>query len=110
MQHDTLNLPCYNITQYSVEVDEKIITSETKLVRHKHTNQLIATLSLPLRNIIYGFVTCKGDLLNKEQIKMIGWPHKSVSNSSVLVAISEIRALIGDDKIITVTGEGYIYP
>ncbi|EAQ51583.1 hypothetical protein MED222_06980, partial [Vibrio sp. MED222] len=51
----------------------------------------------------------RGKLFSVGQLKKIGWENGSVTNSSVIVAISEIRSLFGDGLIITITGEGYIF-
>ena len=95
--------------KYKFEIDNKIFSSETKLVRDLNNNQLIATSPKSIRNIIYGFYSHKGEVLTKEQLQSMGWPNKNISNSSIIVAIYDIRSLLGENKIITVTKEGYIF-
>lgn len=94
---------------FNVEIGGKLITSNTRLVRDTQNQQVVGQLSKPLRNIVYAFSALQGQVLTKEQIRRIGWQGKKISNSAVVVAISDIRTLLGNSTITTVTNEGYIF-
>lgn len=95
--------------KYHFEIDNKVFSSETKLVIDRNDNQLITTSPRSIRNIIYGFYSHKGEVLTKGQLQNMGWPNKNVSNSSIIVAIYDIRSLLGENAIKTITNEGYIF-
>lgn len=98
-----------NQDEFHFQLDDKIISSKTKVVLEEKTGSIVAIISRPQRNIIHYLYENAGRILTKQQIKKIGWPGRMVSNSSVVVAISEIRSVFGDDKIITISGEGYMF-
>lgn len=92
-----------------IVINKKVISSHTKLVKCSETMKIVSFLSKPHRDIIFHLFKNSGVIYSKKELKCIGWQGKKVSNSSVLVAISEIRQVIGDRSIMTVTGEGYMY-
>ena len=98
-----------NITyQYNFEISNNIIDSESRIIINSLTSKMVASLSKPYRNILYLFYLFPNKVLSKLEIMSAGWEGKTVSESSVVVAISEIRAVVGSNRIITVTGEGYM--
>ncbi|WP_232784088.1 winged helix-turn-helix domain-containing protein [Moritella sp. Urea-trap-13] len=97
------------LEEFKVEIDGKIISSKTKVILDSKTGLMLAIISRPQRNIINVLYNNAGIIFSKQDIKDIGWPGRIVSNSSVVVAISEIRSIIGNNKIITISGEGYLF-
>lgn len=98
-----------SLEEFYVEIDGKIISSKTKVVLDAETGLMLTIISRPQRNIINVLYNNAGIIFSKKDIKDIGWPGRIVSNSSVVVAISEIRSVIGNNKIITISGEGYLF-
>ncbi|MEZ8289323.1 helix-turn-helix domain-containing protein [Vibrio sp. 10N.237.312.B06] len=92
-----------------LELNGKIVELDTKLIRNVENGYVLATMPLAYRKIILFMNQNRGKLFSVGQLKKIGWENGSVTNSSVIVAISEIRSLFGDGLIITITGEGYIF-
>ena len=97
------------LEEFVVEIDSKIISSKTKVVLDAKTGLMQTIISRAQRNIINVLYNNAGIIFSKKDIKEIGWPGRVVSNSSVVVAISEIRSVIGNNKIITISGEGYLF-
>ncbi|GIC75462.1 winged helix-turn-helix domain-containing protein [Moritella sp. F3] len=97
------------LDEYELEIDGKIISSKTKVILDSDTGLMLAIISRPQRNIINVLYNNAGIIFSKQDIKDIGWPGRVVSNSSVVVAISEIRSVIGNNRIITISGEGYLF-
>ncbi|WP_017222981.1 winged helix-turn-helix domain-containing protein [Moritella dasanensis] len=97
------------VEEYKLEIDGKIISSKTKVILDSDSGLMLAIISRPQRNIIHMLYKNAGMIFSKQNIKDIGWPGRIVSNSSVVVAISEIRSVLGNDKIITISGEGYFF-
>ncbi|QFI38661.1 hypothetical protein FR932_12770 [Moritella marina ATCC 15381] len=97
------------LEEFVVEIDGKIISSKTKVVLDAETGLMLTIISRPQRNIINVLYNNAGIIFSKKDIKEIGWPGRVVSNSSVVVAISEIRSVIGNNRIITISGEGYLF-
>ncbi|WKY60636.1 helix-turn-helix domain-containing protein [Vibrio sp. SNU_ST1] len=92
-----------------LELNGKIVELNTKLIRNVENGYVLATMPLAYRKIILFMNRHRGKLLSVSQLKKIGWGSEKVTNSSVIVAISEIRTLFGDGLIITITGEGYVF-
>lgn len=97
------------LEEFVVEIDGKIISSKTKVVLDAKTGLMQTIISRAQRNIINVLYNNAGIIFSKKDIKEIGWPGRVVSNSSVVVAISEIRNVIGNHRIITISGEGYLF-
>lgn len=94
--------------RYNFEISKKIIDSETRVIRDSITKNIVGSLSKPYRNILHFFYCYPNEVISKTKIKSVGWEGKIVSESSVLVAISEIRILVGKNRILTISGEGYM--
>ncbi|WP_102386696.1 winged helix-turn-helix domain-containing protein [Vibrio cyclitrophicus] len=92
-----------------IELNGKIVELHTKLIRNVENGYVLATLPLAYRKITLFMNRHRGELFSVGQLKKIGWENEKVTNSSVIVAISEIRSLFGDGLIITITGEGYVF-
>ena len=92
-----------------LELNGKIVELNTKLIRNVENGYVLATMPLAYRKIILFMNRHRGELFSVGQLKKIGWESEKVTNSSVIVAISEIRSLFGDGLIMTITGEGYVF-
>lgn len=92
-----------------LEVNGKVIELNTKLIRNVDNGYVLGTMPLAYRKIILSMNRHRGQLFSVRQLKNIGWESEKVTNSSVIVAISEIRSILGDGLILTITGEGYVF-
>lgn len=92
-----------------LEVNGKVIELNTKLIRNVDNGYVLGTMPLAYRKIILFMNRHRGQLFSVRQLKNIGWESEKVTNSSVIVAISEIRSILGDGLILTITGEGYVF-
>ena len=92
-----------------LEVNGKVIELNTKLIRNVDNGYVLGTMPLAYRKIILFMNRHRGQLFSVRQLKDIGWESEKVTNSSVIVAISEIRSILGDGLILTITGEGYVF-
>ncbi|MEZ8286088.1 transcriptional regulator [Vibrio splendidus] len=92
-----------------LEVSGKVIELNTKLIRNLENGYVVGTMPLAYRKIILFMNRHRGQLFSVRQLKSIGWEGERVTNSSVIVAISEIRSILGDGLILTITGEGYVF-
>lgn len=92
-----------------LEVNGKVIELNTKLIRNLENGYIVGTMPLAYRKMILSMNRQRGQLFSVRQLKNIGWEGEKVTNSSVIVAISEIRSILGDSLILTITGEGYVF-
>lgn len=92
-----------------LEVNGKVIELNTKLIRNVDNGYVLGTMPLAYRKIILFMNRHRGQLFSVRQLKNIGWESEKVTNSSVIVAISEIRSILGNGLILTITGEGYVF-
>ncbi|KAB0480588.1 helix-turn-helix domain-containing protein [Vibrio sp. IB15] len=92
-----------------LEVNGKVIELNTKLIRNIENGYIVGTMPLAYRKMILFMNRHRGQLFSVPQLKNIGWEGETVTNSSVIVAISEIRSILGDGLILTITGEGYVF-
>ncbi|MEZ8019996.1 transcriptional regulator [Vibrio splendidus] len=84
------------------------IHTKTKLVRKEGCGSIVGTLSEPHRKVLFYLYQNKGVVVSKNILRRIGWSEKDVTSASVLVAIYEIRRVIGDQCIYTIPNEGYL--
>ncbi|MEZ8286089.1 transcriptional regulator [Vibrio splendidus] len=84
------------------------IRTKTKLVRKEGCGSIVGTLSEPHRKVLFYLYQNKGVVVSKNILRRIGWSEKDVTSASVLVAIYEIRRVIGDQCIYTIPNEGYL--
>ena len=92
-----------------LEVNGEVIELNTKLIRNLENGYIVGTMPLAYRKMILAMNRHRGQLFSVPQLKKIGLEGEKVTNSSVIVAISEIRSILGDGLILTITGEGYVF-
>ncbi|CAH6911754.1 OmpR/PhoB-type domain-containing protein [Vibrio chagasii] len=89
-------------------LNNKEFQSGTKIVRKLGCGSIIGTLSEPHRKVLFYLYQNKGVVVSKNILKRVGWPGKSVTSASVLVAIYEIRRMIDCKCLYTIPNEGYL--
>lgn len=92
---------------YNFSLNGKVIQSSSKVIRCEKTHRIIGCLPKNYRDILYYLHTNNKEVISKSQLANIGWDGKEVKLSSVVVAISEIRNLFGQESILTIHNEGY---
>ncbi len=80
--------------------------SGTKIVRKQGCGSIERFLSLIVRYFLS--LSEQRRRLLAEYLKRVGWPGKSVTSASVLVAIYEIRRMIDCKCLYTIPNEGYL--
>ncbi|WP_117235040.1 winged helix-turn-helix domain-containing protein [Vibrio maerlii] len=93
---------------YKFSLNGKIIDSSSKVIRCEETQRILGCLPQSYRDILYYLHTNQNDVICKDHLADIAWQGKKIKPSSVVVAISEIRSLLGQDVILTIHNEGYV--
>lgn len=89
-------------------LNKKEFQSSTKIVRKQGCGSIIGTLAEPHRKVLFYLYQNKGVVISKSILARVGWPSKSVTSASVLVAIYEIRRMLDCKCIHTIANEGYL--
>ncbi|MBY7729878.1 winged helix-turn-helix domain-containing protein [Vibrio bathopelagicus] len=89
-------------------INNKEFQLTTKIVRKQGCGSIIGTLSEPHRRVLFYLYQNKGNVINKQLLKRVGWAGKAVTSASVLVAVCEIRRILGCKCIHTISNEGYL--
>ncbi|WP_112477938.1 helix-turn-helix domain-containing protein [Vibrio variabilis] len=95
-------------SDYRFTLNGKVIDSTSKVIRCEETRHILGCLPRNYRDILYHMYANSNDVISKSELADVGWNGKKVKLSSVVVAISEIRALLGQDIILTIHNEGYV--
>ncbi|USD63668.1 helix-turn-helix domain-containing protein [Vibrio sp. SCSIO 43140] len=95
-------------SNYRFILDGKVIDSASKIIRCEETRRILGCLPRNYRDILHYLYDNPNDVISKAELADIGWQGKNVKLSSVVVAISEIRGLMGQDVILTIHNEGYV--
>ena len=107
MPHDVTDMPDFT-TEQKIVVNSREVNTKTKLVRKEDNGSIVGTLSEPHRKVLFYLYQNKGVVVSKNILKRVGWPGKSVTSASVLVAIYDICRIVDCKCLCTIPNEGYL--
>ncbi|UPR58517.1 winged helix-turn-helix domain-containing protein [Vibrio sp. ED004] len=107
MPQDITDMPDFS-SERIIVLNSREVNTKTKLVRKEDNGSIVGTLSEPHRKVLFYLYQNKGVVISKNILKRVGWPGKSVTSASVLVAIYEIRRMMDCKCIYTIPNEGYL--